>query len=142
MRLNISTLKASDQKCLMRMSDISIPALQIRASPAFGRHRVKCLKELLIVKEKINVVLFFDHLHHCLQCQNSNIDINFKRFARGELYIYYLLNDKKCAQKVWYKDLVYKGSFRLSSRTPHAYKVCYKLLHIVFLSLKYLNLQS
>ena len=32
---------------------------------------------------------------------------------------YCLLNDKKSAQKVWFKDLVYKGTFRLSSRTPH-----------------------
>ena len=31
---------------------------------------------------------------------------------------YGLLNDKKNAQKVWSKDLVYKGTFRLSSRTP------------------------
>ena len=31
--------------------------------------------------------------------------------------IYCLLNDKKSAQKVCSKDLVYKGTFRLSSRT-------------------------
>ena len=31
----------------------------------------------------------FDHLHHCVHCQNSNFDNNFKvlkRCARGELY--------------------------------------------------------
>ena len=49
---------------------------------------------------------------------------------------------KKSAQKVWSKDLVYKGTFQLSSRTPHAYKVSYELTHITFLSFKYLNLSS
>ena len=39
--------------------------------------------------------------------------------------IYCLLNDKKSAQKVWSKDQVYKGTFQLSSRTPHAYKISY-----------------
>ena len=52
------------------------------------------------------------------------------------LSIHCLLNYKKSAQKVvWSKDLVYKGTFRLSSRTPHAYKVSYELLRIVFSSL-------
>ena len=44
--------------------------------------------------------------------------------------VYRLLSDKKSAQKVWSKDLVYKGTFLLSSRTQHAYKVSYELLHI------------
>ena len=47
-------------------------------------------------------------------------------------YYYCLLKNKKGAQKVWSKDLEYKGTFRFSSRTPHAYKVSYKLLHIIF----------
>ena len=51
-----------------------------------------------------------------------------------------LLNDKKSTQKVWSKDLVYKGTFRLSSRTPHAYKFSYELTQKFFLSFKYLNL--
>ena len=42
------------------------------------------------------------------------------------------MNDKKSAQKVWPKDLVYKGTFRLSSRTPHTYKISYELLDLVF----------
>ena len=32
--------------------------------------------------------------------------------------IYSLLNDKKSAQKVWSKDLVYGKTFQLSSHTP------------------------
>ena len=51
------------------------------------------------------------------------------------MQIYCLLNDKKSAQKVWSKDLVYKGTFRLSSRTPHAYKISYEVLHIVFFTI-------
>ena len=35
-----------------------------------------------------------------------------------ETCLYYcLLNEKKSAQKIWSKDLMYKGTFRLSSRT-------------------------
>ena len=43
------------------------------------------------------------------------------------IFIYCLLNDKKSAQKVWSKDLVYKGTFRLSRRTP-----IYKLIVLLF----------
>ena len=46
--------------------------------------------------------------------------------------MYCLSNDKKSAQKVWSKDLVYKVTFRLSSRTPHAYKISYELLDLIF----------
>ena len=53
---------------------------------------------------------------------------------------YCLLNDKKSAQKVLSKDLVYKGAFRLSSRTPHAYKISYELLYLIFCHLNILNL--
>ena len=42
------------------------------------------------------------------------------------LYFYCLLNNKKSTQKVWPKDLVYKETFRLSSRTPlHVNTVLY-----------------
>ena len=41
----------------------------------------------------------------------------------SSLIRYCLLNDKKYPQKVWSKDLVYKGTFRLSSRTPEQFNV-------------------
>ena len=37
---------------------------------------------------------------------------------------------------------MYKGTFRLSSHTPHAYKVSYELLHIVFLLFKSLVIDN
>ena len=36
---------------------------------------------------------------------------------------YCLLNDKKNAQKVWSKELVYKRTFRLSIRTQEQFNV-------------------
>ena len=38
-----------------------------------------------------------------------------------------LSNEKKSAQKVWSKDLMYEESFRLSRRIPHAFTVPYDL---------------
>ena len=35
--------------------------------------------------------------------------------------------------------MVYKGTFRLLNRTPHAFTISYKLLHMKFLPSKYLD---
>ena len=46
---------------------------------------------------------------------------------------YYLLNDKKRAQKVWSKDLKYEKVFRLSSQTPMLYLFYIKIDVLTFL---------
>ena len=51
--------------------------------------------------------------------------------------IYCLFNDEKSAKKVWSKNLVYKGIFRLLIRIPSAYTISNELLQIIFY---YLNI--
>ena len=47
-----------------------------------------------------------------------------------KLVRYFLLNEKKIAQKVWSKDLVYKKPFgRLSSHTPEQFNVMSRLMN-------------
>ena len=68
--------------------------------------------------------------NYCVSAFMNKVFLLGSRYKEPSYYC--LLNDKKSAQKVWFKDLVYKGTFRLSSRTPHAYKISYELIDLFF----------
>ena len=52
---------------------------------------------------------------------SKNVDFRENFTNALSLHIYCLLNEKKCAQKVWSKEMLHEKTFRISSRTPHAY---------------------
>ena len=47
-------------------------------------------------------------------------------------FLYLLFIEKKSAQKVWSNDLVYEKTFRLWSRTPHAFTISYEQKNIFY----------
>ena len=69
-------------------------------------------------RSKTNTSSFTFYFDYLTKLVNILISLNFKESyskncaqASREVFIYCLLNDKKYAQKVWSKDLVYKKPF-------------------------------
>ena len=60
-------------------------------------------------------------------------------FSNIRVLLLFIERQKKRVQKVWPKNLVYEKTFWLSSRTPHAFTIYYKLIKINVLNLKFLT---